>query len=129
MKTMKPERTYLILIFIYAFCLLAIYGCGTDPGGTSGKSETSATAQDLQNKSFVLSEGKVFHEDLANEQTTLTFGTFSGNTGSFALVSQKGTAMGQVTLGSCTFVITISSFLPNQGPQVGDQIITKPCNL
>src|SRR3990170_7045032 len=116
-----------IFAVVFVFCLTVLYGCGGGGGETSN--EPSVTAQELRNKSFILASGEVFNASLKDQQTTITFGSFTGNSGNFALVSQKGTAMGKVTLGSCTFVITLSTFPINQGPQTGDTVITKPCNM
>lgn len=127
---MKRKIAYGNFVFGILFCLVIMLGCGGGGSGVStSQNDMTATAQELQNKSFTLASGEVFNSNLKNESTTLTFGTFTGNSGSFALVSQKGTAMGKVTLGSCTFVITLSTFPMNQGPQTGDTVVARPCNM
>lgn len=113
------------------FCILLV-GCGGVGGDDEPRSVDegrSVTAQDLQNQTFIIADGGVFHEGLSNQEVTLAFGAFSGSSGGFAIISQKGTAIGQVTFGSCKFVITQTTFVPSQGPQTGDQIVARPCNV
>ncbi|HEY5869889.1 MAG TPA: Ig-like domain-containing protein [Candidatus Tectomicrobia bacterium] len=86
-----------------------------------------ATAANLQQTTFNFTDGTVF--GLANMPVTLATGTFAGDVGDFALTGSGSVASGSVTIGSCTFVVTTSSFLPGQGLQVGDQIVIDPCQV
>src|SRR5207253_5975319 len=38
-------------------------------------------------------------------------------------------ASGSLTIGSCTFVVTTSTFPPGQGLQVGAQLVLDPCQI
>ena len=84
-----------------------------------------ATAANLQQTTFNFTDGTVF--GLANMPVTLATGTFAGDVGDFALTGSGAVASGSVTIGSCTFVVTTSSFPPGQGLQVGDQVVLDPC--
>ena len=86
-----------------------------------------ATAANLQQTTFNFTDGTVF--GLANMPVTLATGTFAGDVGDFAVTGSGSVASGNVTIGSCTFVVTTSSFLPGQGLQVGDQIVIDPCQI
>jgi hypothetical protein len=86
-----------------------------------------ATPANLQQTTFTFTDGAIF--GLANIPTTLVTGTFAGNVGDFALTANGLVASGSVAIGSCTFVITTSTFPPEQGPQVGDQIGLDPCQI
>ena len=84
-----------------------------------------ATAANLQQTTVNFTDGTVF--GLENTPCTLATGTFVGDVGDFALTSGGSVASGSVTIGSCTFVVTTSSFPPGQGLQVGDQVVLDPC--
>ena len=86
-----------------------------------------ATATNLQQTTFNFTDGAVF--GLANIPVTLATGTFAGDVGDFALTDSGSVASGSVTIGSCTFVVTTSSFPLGQGPQVDDKIIIDPCQI
>ena len=86
-----------------------------------------ATAANLQQTTFNFTDGAIF--GLANTPVTLATGTFAGDVGDFALTASGAVASGSVTIGSCTFVVTTSSFPPGQGLQVGDQIVIDPCQV
>ena len=86
-----------------------------------------ATAANLQQTTFNFTDGTVF--GLTNIPVTLATGTFAGDVGDFALTDSGSVASGSVTIGSCTFVVTTSSFPSDQGLQVGDQIVIDPCQV
>jgi hypothetical protein len=86
-----------------------------------------ATPANLQQMTFFFTDGAVF--GLPNMPVTLATGMFEGNRGDFALTANGLVASGSVVVGSCTFVITTSTFPPEQGLQVGDQLILDPCQV
>ena len=86
-----------------------------------------ATAANLQQTTFNFTDGAVF--GLANIPVTLATGTFAGDVGDFALTASGSVASGSVTIGSCTFVVTTTSFPSGQGLQVGDNIVIDPCQV
>ena len=86
-----------------------------------------ATAANLQQTTFNFTDGAVF--GLANIPVTLATGTFVGDVGDFALTASGSVASGSVTIGSCTFVVTTTSFPPGQGLQVGDTVVIDPCQV
>jgi hypothetical protein len=60
---------------------------------------------------------------------TLATGTFVGNKGDFALTANGSVVSGNLVIGSCTFVVTTSTFSAGQGLQVGDRIVLDPCQI
>jgi VCBS repeat-containing protein len=86
-----------------------------------------ATPANLQQTTFLFTDGAVF--GLPNMPVTLATGTFEGNVGDFALTAHGLVASGSVLIGSCTFVVTTSTFPPEQGLQVGDKLILDPCQV
>jgi hypothetical protein len=86
-----------------------------------------ATPANLQQTTFFFTDGAIF--GLANSPATLATGTFVGNVGDFALTANGLVASGNVAIGSCTFVVTTSTFPGGQGLQVGDQLIVDPCQI
>jgi len=85
-----------------------------------------ATPPALQQTTFGFIDGTAFG---VTGPFTLAAGTFVGNTGDFTLVAGGFIASGQVTIGSCIFSVTSSSFLPGQGPQAGTRIVIDPCQV
>jgi hypothetical protein len=86
-----------------------------------------ATPANLQQSTFFFADGTIF--GLVNSPVTLATGTFVDNVGDFALTAHGLVASGSLTLGSCTFVVTTSTFPVGQGPQVGGQLIVDPCQI
>jgi Putative Ig domain/Bacterial Ig domain len=86
-----------------------------------------ATPANLQQTTFLFADGAIF--GLANIPVTLVTGTFVDNVGDFALTASGLVASGSVTIGSCTFVVTTSTFPPGQGLQVGDRLVLDPCQI
>lgn len=90
-----------------------------------------ATPADLQQRVFTFRDGAVFGAGLGGTPVTLVTENFVGNTSVFALAAGRGIAGGQiqVTMGSCDFVLTVSTFPPGQGPQVGDRMTFGSCQV
>ena len=88
-----------------------------------------ATPTTLQQMVFAFPNGAIFGVGLVGTPVTLTTGRFQGQTGSFTLAAGSGTASGQVTISSCVFVVTVSTFAAGRGPQVGDRITFDPCQV
>ena len=86
-----------------------------------------ATPANLQQTTFTFTDGAIF--GLANVPVTLATGTFEGNEGDFALTANGSVASGSVVIGSCTFVVTTSTFPAGQGLQVGDRFVLDPCQI
>ena len=88
-----------------------------------------ATPANLQQTTFAFADGAIF--GLVNIPVTLATGTFvdNGNVGDFALTANGLVASGSVVVGSCTFLVTTSTFPAGQGLQVSDQIILDPCQV
>ena len=86
-----------------------------------------ATPANLQQTTFNFADGTIF--GLANIPVTLATGTFVGDVGDFALTGNGLVASGSVVIGSCTFLVTTSTFPAGQGLQVGDQIVLDPCQV
>lgn len=120
---------------------LVLWGCsdsgnnsGGGGGGGGGTSQfTAATATSLGNRSFTFSNG--LGNALASrfslpatQAVTLQVGAFTGTSAPLTLDSGGQTATGTVTLGSCTFRLTQSTFRTNQGPQAGTQVLADPCD-
>jgi len=86
-----------------------------------------ATPAELQHTAFQFQDGAAF--GLTGMPVTLTMGTFQGDTGDFSLVTDSSIASGMITISSCDFVITASTFAVGQQPQVGDEILSDPCEI
>ena len=86
-----------------------------------------ATPANLQQTTFNFADGTIF--GLANIPVTLATGTFVGDVGDFALTGNGLVASGSVVIGSCTLLVTTSTFPAGQGLQVGDQIVLDPCQV
>ena len=86
-----------------------------------------ATPANVQQTTFTFTDGAIF--GLANVLVTLATGTFVGNIGDFALTGNGLVASGSVAIGSCTFVVTTSTFPAGQGLQVGDRLVLDPCQI
>ena len=108
--------------------------------GCTGANTVSATASQVDDRSFPFPNGIIFHPALSNIPTTLTF---FNQAQSFRLQAtvQNVTrqATGTTTFGSCVLAIgfTItpgavgggSDFPPGQGPQPGTTITLNPCEI
>jgi hypothetical protein len=99
---------------------LILFGCSGDDNDT----QTPATANDVNNKTFAFSSGEVFNPALRNAATTLAF---SNNGANFTLASAGGTATGKNQFGSCILTITSSTYASGVGPQVNEVITLNPC--
>ncbi len=86
----------------------------------------NATANDVNNKSFLFASGAIFHSALTNVATTLQF---TDNATNFMLSSTDGTATGTNTFGSCTLTVTSSTYKINTGPQVNAVITLSTCQF
>src|SRR5215510_302726 len=86
----------------------------------------NATANDLNNQTFLFASGEVFNPALANIQVTLEF---TNNANDFTLTSSQNNtqAKGNNAFGSCTLTVGQSGFRPGSGPQVNDVIPLSPC--
>jgi hypothetical protein len=109
---------------------LAVVGCGK-----SSSSAVTATASDLNDRSFTFTNGA--GPNIAavlglpqGQPFTLQFGNFGGtNVGPVTLDSGGSIASGTVTLGSCTFRFDRSTFPVGRGPQSGAQFTIDPCQV
>ena len=95
----------------------------------------NATPNELNNASFLFASGQVFNAVLVNVPVTLAF---TNNATSFTLTSVNNTnnnASGGsfidpgVAAGSCTLIITNTSFTTGTGPQLNDVISLSPCQF
>jgi hypothetical protein len=89
----------------------------------------NATANDLNDKTFLFVSGEIFHPTLVNIPVTLEF---SNNANDFTLTSADNTdneANGNNTLGSCTLTVSRSTYRPGTGPQVNDVITLSTCQF
>lgn len=89
----------------------------------------NATANDLNDKSFLFVSGEIFHPALVNIAVTLEF---SNNANDFTLTSADNTdneATGNNTFGSCTLTVSRSTYRPGSGPQVNDVITLSTCQF
>jgi hypothetical protein len=107
----------------------------------------AANPATLANGSFTFADGTVFG---VTGVVTLTFGSFTGNTSVFTLISGSQIASGSITIATvttstaqsravaagqsrqttptrCDFVVATSTYQPGQGPQTGDHLPITPC--
>jgi hypothetical protein len=83
----------------------------------------NATANDLNDKTFLFVSGEIFHP------VTLEF---TNNANDFTLTSADNTdneATGNNTFGSCTLTVSRSTYRPGSGPQVNDVITLSTCQF
>lgn len=129
---------------------LTVLGCGGGeeqaapvqvvPSGTVTQvplATTTVQAVAAQTFSFPTG-GAAISPALANQPITLAFTNTASATPTATVIAPnvRGTD-GQLgarfsattTFGSCTFVVTTSTFPPGTGPQVGDTITVNPCQL
>ena len=85
------------------------------------------TPANVQQTTFFFADGAIF--GLAHMPVTLATGMFVGNKGDFALTANGSVVSGNLVIGSCTFVVTTSTFPAGQGLQVGDRIVLDPCQI
>jgi hypothetical protein len=119
----QPFKRHLFSVIVGGLVLTASFlliGCGDDDDNNA----VSATASELANTQFEFSDGAAF--GFANEPVAMSYGDFTGNTGTFALTSASGTASGTVTLGSCNHLVQASTYL---SLVVGTQINCAVCEI
>ncbi|MGE3540655.1 MAG: Ig-like domain-containing protein [Candidatus Tectimicrobiota bacterium] len=88
-----------------------------------------ATPADLSQQRFLFPEATAFGIDPVLGETSLTIGTWHEHVGAFLLRAGTGTASGSLTLGSCTFTVTTSTFPDGMGPQAGARLHFDPCQV
>jgi hypothetical protein len=93
------------------------------PGGGNAN---QATASDVNNQSFTFDSGAVFHANLVNVSTVLSF---TDNASRFRLSSTGGTANGSNRFSSCVLTVTDSDYAATTGPQRNDVITLNPCTF
>ena len=112
--------------------VLTIASTLTLSGCTS--TDQQATEDDVNNNAFTFPSGTVFHPALTGA-TTLEF---TNNANSFTLTSIDNTnnnASGSsfidpgVASGSCTLIVTNTSFTAGTGPQINDVFTLSPCQF
>jgi hypothetical protein len=130
---------YCRLLRCSALCkaLIAVIGALTILGcnGENGTTFASATASDLNDRSFTFANGA--GPELAamirlpqGQAFTLQFANFGGtNVGPVTLDSGGSVASGTVTLGSCTFRFDQSTFPAGLGPPSGAPFTIDPCSV
>ena len=132
MKPLRLSWKYAI-IFVLAITPFILARCGDDHKIAVFTSQTvPVTAQNsqmLNGQSFNFTSGVVLDSTLAAQPVTVAFNNMSGANGNFTMTSGAYTADGNVVIGSCTFIVTNSTFPPGLGPQNGDIIVLDVCNL
>lgn len=85
-----------------------------------------ATASDVRNRAFLFDSGEVFHVDLLNVATTLSF---NSNGSEFTLSAGAGTASGVVQFSPCVLTVRSSNYRAGTGPDVGTVISLSACRF
>jgi hypothetical protein len=96
-----------------------------------------ATVQTLEAQTFTFSSGAALTPALANQPITLAFTNTTSATPTATVTApnvrgtdgQPARFAGTTEFGSCTFVVTTSTFPAGSGPQVGDRITVNPCQV
>jgi hypothetical protein len=96
------------------------------PFTPGGGGNDQATASDVNNQRFTFSSGAVFHDNLVNVSTSLSF---TDTATRFELSSTGGTASGTNRFGSCILTVTSSDYPIGLGPQRNDVITLNPCTF
>jgi hypothetical protein len=123
----QPGKWQIFSVLVGGLALTAsvfVIGCGGG-GGSSSNDATTATTSDLANMQFEFSDGAAF--GLANEPVTMSYGNFTGNTGTFTLTAPSVIASGTVVLGSCDHTVEETDN-PNVLP-AGTQINCDVCDI
>jgi hypothetical protein len=96
------------------------------PGSTGNVNQ--ATASNVNNQSFTFTSGEVFHRNLINISTVLSF---TDNATNFSLTSAGagGTATGTNRFSSCILTVESSTYAVGTGPQANTVITLNPCNF
>ncbi len=130
--------------------MVLILGCGGGAGeedttkvaasdtATSTPTALAQTVKAVDGQSFAFSNGsRPDCSSLATQPITLTF-TDTGAANPTATVTaptvtgtngQQASFTGATTFGSCTFVVTASTFPAGMGPQRGNTITVNPCQV
>ena len=126
-----PRRIAQCMALVLVIGTLIVLGCKGNKGSTS-----SATASDLNDRSFTFANGAgpnlaAVLELPQGQAFTLDFGNFGGtNVGPVTLDSGGSVASGTVTVGPpCTFSFSRSTFPAGSGPQSGTQFVIDPCQF
>jgi hypothetical protein len=138
--------------------MVLILGCGGGAGEEDttkvAASDTAAstptalaqTVKALDSQPFAFSNGSAVSESggcqpdcssLATQPMTLTFTNTAAPTPTATVTAptvtgtngQQASFTGATTFGSCTFVVTASTFRAGTGPQVGNTITVNPCQV
>lgn len=86
-----------------------------------------ASRTTFEHRTYIFRESTAF--GLPGTQSFLAGGTFAGDQGDFALVAGNAAAQGILSVASCTFGITASTFPPGQGPQPGTRLVFDACTV
>ncbi len=130
---------------------LTVLGCSGGDNSSSGTQEETViiakndlavpvmtdTVASIANQTFTFDSGETLTPALANQPIAVTFNdtTSAAPIATVTAPNVRGTNgqpasfSGRVEFGSCTFVVTSSTFPVGQGPQVGDRITVDPCRL
>jgi len=101
---------------------------------------TTETVPAIENQTFTfppVSSAESLTPALANQPIAVTFTDTTSATPTATITApnitgtdgQPASFSGPTEFGSCTFVVTKSTFPPGQGPQVGDKITVDPCRV
>ena len=124
-----PRRIAQCIALVVVIGTLIVLGCG----GNKGNSNASATASDLNDRSFTFANGAgpnlaAVLELPQGQAFTLDFGNFGGtNVGPVTLDSGGSVASGTVTVSPCSFFFSRSTFPAGSGPQSGTPFVIDPC--
>jgi hypothetical protein len=126
-----PRRIAQCMALVVVIGTLTVLGCSSNDDSSS----VAAGPSDLTNRAFPFPSGA--GPDLATvlglpqgQAFNLQFGNFnSTNVGPVTLDSGGSDASGIVTLGSCTFSFSRSTFPVGSGPQSGTQFTIDPCQI
>ncbi len=138
--------------------MVLILGCGGGAGeedttkvaasdtATSTPTALAQTVKAVDGQSFAFSNGSAVSESggcrpdcssLATQPMTLTFTNTAAPTPTATVTAptvtgtngQQASFTGTTTFGSCTFVVTASTFPAGMGPQRGNTITVNPCQV
>lgn len=135
MQQKFSRSMFRLMVVLVMVAMLALVGCSDDDDDGDGDF-VDATPADLANLVFGFTDCGAFDEGLLGDPCVVSFGPFIDNPddpdtglGTFTLTSGGSTATGAVTVGSCEYTVTASTFAGGSGPQVGDQFTHDPCEI
>ena len=128
------SKTLLTLAAVLLMAVsLVVVGCDDDDDtDTTGEFNITLTAENggmLVGETFRFDNGRIFDDRLDGDDIAVSFATTAAPDAVGFTLIDGGTAVGNVTFGSCTFNYLTSTFPATDGPQGGESRAFNFCSL